>query len=308
MHPWLLPLFLLLSSSCVAPLVQDAGLAGPDVLEPGTAAQLVEVRAGDGVTLRGAFLDAGPGAPVVLHLLPSGASTRTGVPAGIGRIGLSGTLETLRAHGWSSLVLDYRGVGRSDGERDAGQLSVDGRAMWDEALRRAGGAPSRVVVRATSIGTLVAAGLLATGSAPSGRHTSDAPGAAVLVTPVRAPSVVMNAARERGGTLAAWWARMVHTTPAMPDLTTVVASGRIPLLLVLAADDPYLPAREAEQLHATATGAGHRVEVLKGSHARTVLRAWGFDLDEEGFAGRRVTGLMDAERQFLDNLELTPTQ
>ena len=71
---------------------------------------------------------AGEGAPVLLHLLPSAASTSTGVPAGIGRVDLTGMFETLRSLGWPSLALDDRGIGRSDGERGAAALATGGRA------------------------------------------------------------------------------------------------------------------------------------------------------------------------------------
>ncbi|MEL6713373.1 MAG: alpha/beta hydrolase, partial [Planctomycetota bacterium] len=227
-------------------------------------------------------------------LLPSAASTSTGVPAGIGRVGLSGTLATLRALGWSSLVLDYRGVGRSGGSRNARRLPADGRAMWAEAVRRAGGAPDRVVLRATSLGTLVAAELLATEGAGQG-----APRAAVLAAPVRAASVVRNGARERHGAFAAWWAGLLHSAPNVPELENVVASERVPLLLVLSENDGYLPPAETERVRRAALEAGHEAVVLDGDHARAVLRTWGMDVDQAGFSGRRTPELLDAERRFL---------
>lgn len=95
----------------------------------------------------------------------------------------------VRALGWSSLVLDYRGLGRSDGRRDAGRLRADGRAMWREAVRRAGGAPGRVVVRAASLGSLVAADLLARGGDGIDESSDGRPAGAVLVAPVRASTV-----------------------------------------------------------------------------------------------------------------------
>ncbi|MEO0662750.1 MAG: alpha/beta hydrolase [Planctomycetota bacterium] len=293
MRPILLAL-LALTAACVAPVVQSAGTVGPDLLGPDGGAIPVETVTEDGVTLRGGFVDAGPGAPVVLHLLPSAASTSTGVPAGIGRVGLSGTLATLRALGWSSLVLDYRGVGRSDGSRDARRLPADGRAMWAEAVRRAGGAPDRVVLRATSLGTLVAAELLATEGAGQG-----APRAAALAAPVRAATVVRNGARERHGAVAAWWAGLLHSAPNVPELEDVVASERVPLLLVLSENDGYLPPAETERVRRAALEAGHEAVVLDGDHARTVLRTWGMDVDQAGFSGRRTPELLDAERRFL---------
>ncbi|MEM1452276.1 MAG: alpha/beta fold hydrolase [Planctomycetota bacterium] len=296
--PLLATLLLALHAACAAPIVQDAGAVGPAVLETLPGASPVELQTDDGVTLRGAFLEAKEGAPVILHLLPSAASTETGVPGGIGRIALDGTLQRLRDLGWSSLAVDYRGLGRSDGRRNADRLGADGDAMWREAVRRAGGSPDRVVVRATSLGSLVAAHLLAQDTA------GGKPAGVVLIAPIRASTVVRNAARDRRGSFAAWWAARLYGSPAIPDLDTVVASTPVPVLVVLPSEDPYLTPEEAAQLADAARAGGHRVEILAGDHPRAVLRAWGFEIDEDGFGGRRVSTLMEAERRFLDDLQL----
>lgn len=301
MRPWLLPLLLFASSACTASLVQDAGEIGPSILESLEDARAVAIDTADGAVLRGAFLEARPGAPVVLHLLPTATSTRTGLPGGVGRIGLDRTLEVLRESGWSSLVLDYRGVGASTGERDSNHLRADGRAMWDEALRRSGGKPERVVLRAASLGTLVAADLLqVTGETPD-----PGPAGAVLFAPIDATTVVRNAGRDRLGSLGGWWAEWTHRTPNFPALGSVTEASQAPLLIVLPADDLYLPPGEAEVLRERASRAGQRVVTLEGEHARCVLRAWNFDIDVGGFAARRTHRLLDAEARFLEGLGLT---
>src|SRR6185369_9584719 len=110
-----------------------------------------EVEVEPGVRLRGVFVPSDPGAPVVLHLLESGGSvTSVDFP-------YSGVVAQLSDLGYASLILDYRGVGESDGERSVDHLRPDALAMWGEALRRAGaadGAARCVVVRATSIGSV----------------------------------------------------------------------------------------------------------------------------------------------------------
>lgn len=291
----------LLGSGCTAPLVEDAGAAGPALLESLTDARAIEVSTPSGQVLRGAFLEAGPEAPVVLHLLPTGASTRTGVPGGIGRVALDGTLLALQQLGWSSLVIDYRGVGDSDGDRSPELLREDGRAMWREAVLRAGGAAERVVVRATSLGTLIAADLLRAGNALGGSQ----PAGALLFAPIDAETIVPNAARSRYGTLAGWWAGWTHRTPDFPGLVAAASSIDPPLLIVLPARDPYLPPEEAARVRDAAVAAGHRVETLDGEHARTVLRAWNFDVDVDGFGARRMPELLAAEASFLQSLGLT---
>ena len=121
----------------VAPLVQDAGSAGPLAPPERPGWEPASIVTADGITLRGTFFRAPDEKLIVLHLLPSGASARTGVPAGIGRIGLTPVAETLRGEGVSSLIIDYRGTGDSDGARDTARLLDDGRSMWREAVRRA---------------------------------------------------------------------------------------------------------------------------------------------------------------------------
>jgi hypothetical protein len=290
---------ILLGSACTAPLVEDDGAAGPAVLDSLGDAQAVEIATPSGPVLRGAFLEAAPDAPVVLHLLPTGASTRTGVPGGVGRVALDGALEALRQLGWSSLVVDYRGVGSSDGERSPRLLGEDGHAMWQEAVQRAGGAPERVVIRATSLGTLVAADLLL-----SETLSEDQAAGALLFAPIDAATIVPNAARFRYGALAGWWAGWTHRSPDFPEVVEAVASTGPPMLIVLPAQDPYLPPEEAARVRETAAAAGQRVETLDGEHARTVLRAWNFDVDVDGFGGRRVPQLLDAEVSFLRGLGL----
>lgn len=293
-------LCLFLVSACAAPLVQDAGRVGPSVLEQIEDARDVTVAADDGVLIRGVFVDAGGDAPVVLHLLPSGASVETGVPAGIGRIGLATTIEALRGVGWSSLVLDHRGVGRSDGRRGTEHLLEDGRVMWREAVRRAGEVERRVVVRAGSLGTLIVADLLAAEPAADRAH----PGGVVLFAPVRASTIVRNSVRANRSGLSAWWASTFYSKPAAPLLEDAVRATEVPLLVLLPESDVYLPAEEAALVRDAAVQAGQEVVDLPGDHQTVILRAWGFEIDESSFSGRRVDELLPVEKRFLGRMDL----
>lgn len=173
--------------------------------------------------------------------------------------------------------------------------------MWKEAVRRSGGTPERVVVRAASLGTLVAADLLQLGAEEPGQG----PAGAVLFAPIDATTVVRNAGRDRLGRVGGWWAQWTHRAPSFPALGSVIESSETPLLILLPADDLYLPPGEADALRGQATRAGQRVETLEGEHARCVLRAWNFDIDVDGFAARRVPHLLAAEARFLEDLGLT---
>lgn len=280
---------------CAAPLVQDAGSGGPSVLEQIVDARAVAVTADDGIPLRGAFVSAGVSAPVVLHLLPSGASVSTGVPAGIGRVGLAATIESLRDAGWSSLMLDHRGVGDSRGRRGVEHLIEDGRVMWREAVRLAGGSEERVVVRAGSLGSLIAADLLASDLAAGGAR----PGGIVLFAPVRASTVVRNAARAHRSGIAAWWAAMFYEGPAAPELEDAVRTADVPLLVFLPESDTYLPVGEAALVRDAVADADQQLVDLPGDHQSVILRSWGFEIDDESFSGRRVDDLLPAEERFL---------
>lgn len=254
-----------------------------------------------GVRLRGAFRPAAGDvgeAPVVLHLLAASVSTTGGVPTGFGSIGLGPTLDALAAEGCATLVLDHRGVGASEGRRDASRLIENGRAMWREAVRRAGG-EERVVLRTSSLGSLVVADLLAGGARPAG---------VILIAPIRASTIVANAARSRTGAFVAGLAAARYRSPAAPDLEVALAAAApgVPVVLVLGDDDHDLPAAERRLVVEAAAVHGHRVVLLEASHEATVLRAWGFLVEHDadgGFSGRREDGLRPWEGAFLDRVE-----
>jgi hypothetical protein len=123
-------------------------------------ARHIEVARSDGTALRGVFAPAHDGAPVVLVLQEASAS------AGATRLGWGKLAWQLRDLGFATLVVDYAGVGLSAGERDVRNLLEDARTMWAEALARAGGDPQRVVLRASSLGTIAAR------AAPAGRRAA----------------------------------------------------------------------------------------------------------------------------------------
>lgn len=282
------------ASGCtVLPLLPDVGDSGPSVLDTLPDAQPATAIAADGFDLRGASVVASPTAPVVLHLLPSGASVVTGVSAGIGRVGLASSLESLRQVGFSSVVFDYRGIGASEGRKNADQFLDDGRAMWREAVRLAGGHEDRVVIRAGSLGTLVAADLLGEGARPSG---------VILFAPIRSSSAVRNAVASRYGALWAAFASGVYKSPDAPDLEAVARDIPVPMLIVLPAEDQYFPKDEATLVANAAREAGHIVIDDPGDHQTTVLRSWNFEIDPNGFGGRRVETLTDAELRFLNEI------
>ncbi len=222
--------FLAATGAVVPPAVLEGGLPELDLEDfpPGT--ERVRLPAGGDAVLEGVFVPADPGAPVVLHLLASEASITHGTR------GLAGfpILWQLRDRGLASLVVDWQGVGASSGSRTPRHLPGDARVVWEEALRRAGGDPGRVVLRGMSLGTLGVACLLEAGVAPAG---------IVLVAPVRAETVVRNWARHY---YPPYWSRLARfVRPAVPvDLVAVLGAVRRPLLVYAPRDDYLLPGWE----------------------------------------------------------------
>ncbi len=275
--------------SCVVPIVQPAGTTEL-VLEGFPAgAERVEAFTAEGLRLRGVYVPAGAGAPLVLHLLPSEASVTTGLPR---MAGWPQTLEVLQRMGFASLALDYRGVGASEGDLDPTALPEDGATMWDEALRRTGGDPGRVVVRAASLGTIPAAALLERGRAPRGW---------ILYAPIRSESIASHAPRARHGSALGLFIGLFLKRPTEVDLVEALRSSAVPVLMVAAREDPYLPEEEREMLFAVAEGRGQPALLYDGDHSQLVARAYCFAWGE--LSGGVVQELLEAERAFLAGLD-----
>jgi pimeloyl-ACP methyl ester carboxylesterase len=230
---------LALISACVTPQIVQPG--GTDSLERFRAcsewSEIVELDVGTGERIRGLFVSAGDGAPVVLHLLGSQASV-TAVQRSDGlEFDVFSPAIDFACNGLSSLIVDYRGVGASDGECDSRHLAEDAWTAWNEALRRAGGYPSRVVVRASSIGTLAAATLLERGARPA---------MVELIAPVRSETIAHNwLAHYRG----AWRAAIVSPflrRPVAVDLEHALANAQTRLVVFAGRRDAFLPDDERE--------------------------------------------------------------
>jgi hypothetical protein len=232
--------FFALAGACIAPPI--IAPAGKPVLELSEAqcamnAERVEVDVGDGEMLRGIFVPGMPGRPLVLHFLGSQMSITSGIEfAGI-VYDLDPLFEQLARNGWASLVLDYRGVGASDGTRDARHLSDDAWTAWNEAVRRAGGNPSRVYISGVSIGTLAVASLLQRGVEP---------GMVALAAPVRAETVARNWMAAHYGSIAAALVAPLLRKPVDIDLVAALERARCSLYVVTAAHDELLPMAERQ--------------------------------------------------------------
>ncbi|MDZ7787100.1 MAG: alpha/beta hydrolase [Halofilum sp. (in: g-proteobacteria)] len=198
----------------------------------------VSLTTDDGIRIAGWFVD-GPtdDAPVVLffHGNAGDMSHRLG------------TLSALHDLGAATLMIDYRGYGRSGGRPDEDGLYQDARAAWQWLTDEAGYAPDRIVLFGRSLGGPVAAWLAA-------RHEP-----AGLVLESAFTSMPDLAAHHYPWLPARWLARYDFDTEA------AIAGSACPLLIAHSPDDEIVPFRHADALAAVRPDTTRRVR-LSGSH------------------------------------------
>lgn len=218
--------------------------------------------------LRGFFVEADPGAPVVLHLLESSSSVAGPTQP------VAAVAAQLADLGYSSLMLDYAGVGISVGERSCANLERDARAMWDEALRRAGGDAAKVHVRATSIGTLALGALLEGGARPA---------SVTLLLPVMADTVVQRFGRTFHGYPGQWIAWLLYDDVVDVDLAHALENARVPMLVMSSPDETFIDPGERARLRAAVEKAGGTWCERPGGHLLLTVGAHDLFVEEARF-------------------------
>jgi serine aminopeptidase S33 family len=216
----------------------------------------VELVNANGTRLAGVFVPTDPGAPVVLHLLDASASFASAA------LDLGALTAELADLGCASLVVDYSGVGHSEGSRSTRHLAADARAAWDEAVRRAGG-PERVLVRALSLGTLATATLLAGGARPA---------AVVLVAPVLPESVVPRFGQVLFGLPGRWVGSYFEPVVALDPCKVLERSG-VPCTVVLPDEDELLTDAEQARFRELAEASGGSAVSTQGGHVLVSFEA-----------------------------------
>jgi len=109
--------------------------------------------------------------------------------------------------GFSVLILDYRGYGRSEGRPSEAGLALDAQAGWRWLREEADQAPEQIVLFGRSLGAAVAAELAEALEASGG---GQGPAAVILESPFR--SVPALAQRVYPFLPARWLARFSHNT------------------------------------------------------------------------------------------------
>ena len=193
-------------------------LAGPEPGGPHVEAVLLA--AADGTRLRGWLIHAGPmPSPLVIYF---GGNAEEGS-------WLAGWARSLP--GWSLLLMNYRGYGRSEGRPGETTLFADALRIYDHAAGRDDVDPHRIVAMGRSLGSGVAVHLAA--------HRPLA--GAVLVTPF--DSITAVAQRHYPYLPVRWLLR--HPFDSMAHAPAL----RIPLLCLVAGRDTVIPPVHARRLY-----------------------------------------------------------
>lgn len=281
------------AGACVVPnMVLPAGVAAASraELHAPARAEWVEVAAEDGALLRGVWVPGEAGAPVVLNLMESTVGATEAQRS-------HGIYWDLPAAGYSVLAMDYRGVAASGGARSTEHVRADARAMWREAVARAGGDEARVVLRGGSLGALAAATLLQDGARP---------GAITLYGPVRSESVVKHfmvtgwAGTPQVPDAMAPWLALLFRRPLAVDLVQEVARATAPALVICGARDELLPPTEVELLREAVARPGGRFVLEDYAHVELCTRHHRLHEDERAFLRDVLPVAVDLESRLRD--------
>ncbi|MCI0586329.1 MAG: lysophospholipase, partial [Planctomycetes bacterium] len=240
--------------------------------------------------LHGLYVPSDPSAPVVLHLLDSSGSLASP------KLHLGELAAQLSDLGLASLIFDYTGVGVSEGTRSVRNLAQDAQCAWREAVRRAGGDPGRVVVRAISIGTIAAGQLLASGARPA---------AVVLIAPVFPDTLAPRFAAQAYSPLVGGIARLCLRPIADLDLAAVIAGSSVPATVIGSPEDELVSEEELESLGRAADQSGGRLVPRPGGHLVVSAEARWL-LDEELSLYRELASPPAAERLDRILADLSP--
>jgi len=251
--------------SVTPPALLEAGFPQLDLVSGGFPpdTQQLELEVTRGTKIRGVFVPAkNDDAPIVVHLLESLGSVTFGTKDLLGYP----CLWQLRDAGFSSLMVDYRGIGASDGRRSPRNMPLDAESIYAEALRRVNGDSSRIVIRAMSLGTLAAASLY--------RDLSNLPGAIIMVAPVRAETVAGNWLGKYHGPLVKKFAGMINVRrPVKVDLVNVMRNLKVPLMIYAPETDYALPPKEMQMVKAACQQANGEWHSSNYNHSGHVLSA-----------------------------------
>ena len=258
--------------SVIPPALLEAGYPQLDIVSGGFPAETeqLELEVIRGTNLRGVFVPAElDDAPIVVHLLESLGSVTYGTK---GLLGYP-CLWSLRENGFSSLMVDYRGIGASDGQRSPRNMHADATAMYAEAMRRTNGDETRIAVRALSLGTLAAAALCKDHATITRMESlARRPAGVIMIAPVRAETVAGNWLGKYHGRIVKLFASLTNMRrPVKVNQVAVMAGLKAPLLVYSPEKDYALPPEEMTMLKASCAQAGGEWHSSPYNHSGHVL-------------------------------------
>jgi uncharacterized protein len=231
----------------------DAGLAFEDVW----------LGTDDGLRLHGWWVPAehAPGAVLFFHGNAGNISHRLG------------TLDLLHRLGYSTLIIDYRGYGRSEGRPSEHGTYRDAAAAWRHLLEERGIPAERIALFGRSLGGAVAADLAA-------RHR---PAALVLES-------TFTSVPDLGAELYPWLpVRMLSRIRY--DTRSRLAAVDAPVLIVHSRDDEIIPFAHGRRLHEAVRGTGEFLEISGGHNAGFVETGARYEAGLARFLSRHIPPL-----------------
>ncbi|MFA9459576.1 alpha/beta hydrolase [Thiohalorhabdus sp. Cl-TMA] len=213
----------------------------------------VSLTTGDGVVLDGWFVPA-PGAERGVVAFFHGNAGNIGHRVD--------TLRILNELGLATLIVDYRGYGRSGGRPSEAGTYRDAEAVWHHLVAERDISPERIVLFGRSLGAAVAAEL-------ASRHQ---PGALVLESAFT--SVPDLAARIYPFLPVRWLARFRYPT------AEAVAQAACPVLVIHSPDDEVIPIEHGRTVFERARSPKRFLEIEGGHNTafleseRTYMEGW----------------------------------
>ncbi|MEF8792871.1 alpha/beta hydrolase [Thiohalorhabdus sp.] len=159
------------------------------------------------------------------------------------------TLRLLNDLGLATLIIDYRGYGRSEGQPSEAGTYRDAEAVWHHLSEERDIDPDRIVVFGRSLGAAIAARLAA-------RHT---PAALILESPFT--SVPELAAEIYPYLPVRWLSRYRYAT------ADYAAQAACPLLVIHSSDDDIVPIAHGRAVYQRASGPKRFLELTGGHNA-----------------------------------------
>jgi uncharacterized protein len=232
--------------------LDDRDYTLPEPLTADCNPELLELTAEDGTALFAVFLPGAQGAngPAILYFHGNEGNLDAFYPR----------LLHLCNHGYTLMMVDYRGYGRSAGAPSEDGLYLDARAALEVFLAQPGVNPDKVVLYGLSLGGAVAVELareVAAGQLP-GAHLS----ALVLDSAFSSIQDLVNTA-----TLLNIPAGNI-TDLEFDNLSKIDKIGGIPLLMMHGGQDSVVPVRLSEKLFDRALAPKRHVLFPGADHAR----------------------------------------